>query len=229
MSASGAKASARARAACARCARASASSPARRATASAERRRRRRTTSRSRRRPRISRGPAGVHGRHRRAQGERLEQHARQRLRPQRGEDQGGGAGQRAQHVVALRPAAEHQRRRPREAASNFSAWASEPSPSTTSGRPVRAAATAGTSRRAPLFSSSLPTKSRKRSGSGKRGRAAAASARASAGVHQVGDHLHARDAGTRAARAAMASLTARVAPARRSARALRARGPARM
>ena len=101
----------------------------------------------------------------------------------------------------------------PAAAASNFSVWASEPSPSTTRGRPVPAAATAGMRSRAPLFSSSLPTKSRKRSGRGKDG-AAEAIALVSAASTTFGS-TSTRGMPAATSSEAMAWLTARVAPAR--------------
>ena len=86
----------------------------------------------------------------------------------------------------------------------------------------MRAAATALTRIRAPLFSSILPTYSRKRSGTANDG-GASAIARASAasttfGMTSTRGMPYARSS------PAMASLTASVAPARRSARRFNAR-----
>ena len=77
-------------------------------------------------------------------EGQRLEQHPRERLGPERREHEGAPRGP----WPGARPRGGPSPRRcsstPAAAASNFSAWASEPSPSTTRGSPVRAAAHRG-------------------------------------------------------------------------------------
>ena len=101
----------------------------------------------------------------------------------------------------------------PRASASNFISASSEPSPSTTRGRRVPEAAIAGTSRRTPLFSSSLPMNSRNFSGSSSAGasRAMRAVSSASTMLGRVETRSMARPRPRSSA--AMASLTASTAP----------------